>query len=320
LVASSQVFQTALGVAKETTYGTGVAPTAWLPISNPRFQPQALRNILDNGFRGQPAVDFDLIAGPGEGTLSFDGIVFPDSFPNLLMNVFGNDAGNGTLGGAYTPSAGTPYSHKMSVLATPPSHTFEWQQGVQTYWFQGARVSSLTLNFNARDGALTYSCQAIGKLGTTHASTATAFTTTGGLPGWACTFKVAGSPVARLLEGSITFARAQRPLHVMNATQDVNTIYPLGLQVTARLTFDYQVTTEWLHFTQNPPDQTLIEFVFANGGFGPDILMTKGGWRMVDIEVNDNINTAVAQINGIYNATDLGPCQVNAISSQSTSY
>src|SRR5581483_1904497 len=114
-----------------------------------------------------------------------------------LMMLLGQDTVTGT----------GPYVHTVKTAASPPSYTLEWQNNTQTYLFPGARVSQLTLNFSARDGALTYTVQGQSKLGVTGTPTTSTFTTTTAVAGWQGSVTVGGSAPASLLEGSLTFQR-----------------------------------------------------------------------------------------------------------------
>ena len=313
-----QTFFTVLALGKETSWGSSVARTAFLPIDNPRFQPKALRNVVDTGLRGKASQEFDLVAGPGEGTFSYSGNVYADTFGHLIQNTLGSDAVTGTA---------TPFTHtftqRPTAAAALSSHSLEWQNGIQSYLIAGARHSGLTLNFNATDGLLTYQAQGMGKLGTTTASTATTFTTVSAVPGWEATVSVnAGTPAA-LLEGSIQFTRGMRPVHGLGAagTQDLADLVPLTIQVGMRLTFEFTGTTEYNYYQSNPIAKNAIVITWTDpAGKTLKFTSTSAGWRIVDLEANNNIYTAVAQINCLDNATDSGVCSMIATNSQSTAY
>src|SRR5579859_2813618 len=224
-MANPQTFFTVLAMGKEATWGTSVARTAFLPIEQPRFQPKALRNIIDTGLRGKASQEFDVVPGPGEGTFSFNGNVYLDTFGHILQNILGAD----TITGA------GPYTHTFKELPTTAtalsSHSVEWQNGIQSYLFAGARYSSLTLNFQGTDGLLTYQAQGMSKLGTTTAPTATAFTSVSATPGWNGVITIAGDATpATLLEGSIQLQRGLRPVHGVSGSQDLSDLVPLTLQ------------------------------------------------------------------------------------------
>ena len=262
-----QVFNTLIMSGKETgLYGVptaanlvvgmnaavgGYATTAiyhW--VTEPSFQPRALRHIPDEGFRGVAGQDFDLIPGPGNGTVGFGGMVYLDSFPHILQNMMGTDSVGSVVNSAYT--------HQMTAATTPASYTYQWAQGIQAYQFPGTRLTSIRLSFNASDGALTYQAQGTSKLGvalatnplTTGAGNNVGYeypldaNLTRAAAGWQGMMvidgTVAGSGgVASVMEGELTFSRQLTPIHSLNGTQDVSLIYAGPLQVQGRLTLDW---------------------------------------------------------------------------------
>src|SRR5258708_7166408 len=199
---NSQLLYTQVMGARETSWGTGVARTISWPSDTPNFQPTGYRHIVDTGYRDQPSMEFDLIPGPGEGGVGWNGNVYVDSIGHLLMALFG---GTDAVTGA------GPYSHAIPASKTPPSYTVEWGENTQPYLYTGARFSNLTVNFSARDGALTYSVQGVSKLGTTVSQTAFVSTAVTSMAGWQSQILVGGSAVAAvLMEGSMTFTRPMK--------------------------------------------------------------------------------------------------------------
>lgn len=319
-MANSQAFYTTLGIAKESSFGTAAVPVMWLPIDpQPRMQPAALRHTMDQGARGKRAKKYDIIAGPGEGTFQFGGSVYADSIGHLLMNLFGTDTVATT---SVTVNSVAACQHSFSLNAAPPSHTLQWGQNVQAYNFTGSRLSQFTVNFNARDGALTYQAQGTSKIATTVSASTASLEGLTALPGWNGAVTVAGGAPASLMEGSLAFAVGLKPVHALNATQDVATIYALELDVTGRLTFDFTQTTEYNYFDSASGTKNALVLGWTQPSLGQavTVTITKAGWRLVDLEVNDNIYTAVAQIDATYNATDVGPAAVTLANAQTTGY
>lgn len=300
---NSQLFYTVLGLVKEASWGAGGTPSKWLPITDPKFQPQNLRHSIDQGFRGEPSAEYDLIAGPGEGSFSFGGPVFVDSTPYLLDAIMGTPSVGGTV---------SPYTHTFKVGATPHSYLLEWQQNVQSYQFEGARLSQMVINFSAKDGTLTYTCQGMSKLGTEVVATAASFSAINAMPGWKGTVTVAGGAPASLLEGSITLERPLSPLHALNNTQDIAALYPGSLKATARLTFDFTGTTEYDYYAAAAATLNALVLSFVQTTNSAELIFTftKAGWRLVDLEPRDNLYSAVGQVNGVRNATDAGPLAI----------
>src|ERR1051326_4590255 len=91
-----------LGIAKETTQGTYVAPTAFLPIDKSTLKvddnPARLR---DETLRGNAALLQGIYDGVKFSTVAFSGPWFPDVCGHLAKGIIGVD----TISGA------GPYTH-----------------------------------------------------------------------------------------------------------------------------------------------------------------------------------------------------------------
>lgn len=307
-----QTFYTVVALAKETTWGTSTARTQFLPSEEPRFQPQALRHIVDEGFRGLGAGEFDLIPGPGEGTWQWDGNFYVDTSPHLLQ---------GLMGATDTPTGTGPYVHSLAMAATVPSYSLEWNQNTQPYLFVGARVGSVKLTFSGKDGTLKYSAQGMSKLGTTVAATATSFGSVAAIGGWQASITIAGgASTAIVLEGEITISRALKPLHGLSNTQDIAALYAGPLMVAGRLTIDFSDTVAYNYYASSSPAKNAVVVTFTQGTASFSITMTKAGWKVVDIDRSDDLYQVTAQLTGLYNATDGGPVKFGVTNSVSTGY
>ena len=343
-----QVFTTLIQGIKESAFGTATTPTtaavSWIPhyVDSPAFQPRALRHILDEGFRGVAGQDFDLIPGPGNGTVSFNGDVYLDAFPHILQNMMGTDTTSGST------------IHTMTAATNPPSYTYYWSQGVQSYLFPGTRLTSIRLSFNSADGALTYSAQGTSKLGvasgaaganaaytlgaTTTLSTPSAIYPASpvlGLAGWQGAMTIAdtvggvGNAMgsagnASVMEGEITFSRQLTPIHSLTGTQDISVIYAGPLQVQARLTMDWYDARIYNYFALGASgvgaNTNTVVLTFTQGALTMAITITKAAWRQVDIERSGAIYTQVGNVTGLYSSTDSGPCKVVVTNAVTTAY
>ena len=69
-----------LGIAKEATKGTAVAPTDFIPVMVDSLKPVDLIDPLyDTGLRGSMVTNYNYIAGRTRSTFDFGGHVFPDT-------------------------------------------------------------------------------------------------------------------------------------------------------------------------------------------------------------------------------------------------
>src|SRR5437870_4280287 len=141
---------TALGVAKETTAGTAVARTMWIPWKALRPKDEASL-IDDKGQRGAPVESFGMVQGQKGSTLDFGGDVFADSIGFALVSL---------LPDVTVTGAAAPYATAFSTLCTgdtqPPAQTYTLFDPLGTWQYPGNQLNELQFKWNA-DGLLEYS-------------------------------------------------------------------------------------------------------------------------------------------------------------------
>ena len=99
-----------LGVARELTVGTPVAPTNTIPMDPKSYTPEDTPKFLpDEAIRGSMAKLYEDIIGPADATFSFGGPAFLDTHGFFLDNIFGDLSTTGTLSaGTSTSFSGSP--------------------------------------------------------------------------------------------------------------------------------------------------------------------------------------------------------------------
>ena len=76
-MAVQQSVRSYLGIAKEVTKGTVVAPTDFIPIAKDSLKPQDIIDPLyDQGLRGSNVLNYNYIPGRTRSTFDFGGAVF----------------------------------------------------------------------------------------------------------------------------------------------------------------------------------------------------------------------------------------------------
>jgi hypothetical protein len=154
-----------LGLAKESTYGTPVAATSFLPFKNPNIGDD-FTILKDEGFRGMPAGPLGAYQGVATSHVEFEGDFYPTDPAHLFMGLLGAD----TLVGA-----ADPFSHTLKLAAAqPPSYTITDEVADTVFrQYPGSMVYDLALKFTPLTG-LTYAAKAMGlKSATTSAPTET---------------------------------------------------------------------------------------------------------------------------------------------------
>ena len=301
-MANPQAYLTKIGFGKESTWGTNVARSLFVPITEPRFNPKSYRHVLDQGMRGVGADEFDIIPGVGQADGQFGGSMYLDPFGLLLTTILGAD----------TYAAST---HTIAQDANPPSLTLEWSSEVATYLIGGFRQSALTINFNGNDGTLTYQSQGIGKIGATGSATVTpTWPSVPPLAGWMGSLTIGGAAANVLIEGSLTINRKLRVLHgLKNAAggvQDLVSLYPGVISMTGRLIFEFASTAEYDYVAAATTNVVVLTFQ-KDSTHNMAITMSKLAWRLGELEISDNAYQCVAQVNALYNVTDSGVCKVS---------
>ena len=113
-----------LGVGREATAGTAVLPTNTIPMDAKSYSPEDTPKFLpDEAIRGQMALLYNEILGPADGTFSFGGPNFLDSYGFFLDNIFGDlsTAYNGTFTATATTITTAPAVGATVVTVTNAS-------------------------------------------------------------------------------------------------------------------------------------------------------------------------------------------------------
>ena len=104
-----------LGVAKETTKGTAVAPTAFIPVAASKLKTQDIIDpLMDEGLRGSLVKDYNYVQGRYRSTVEWGGPVFADTFGWAVA---------GILGSVATTGASAPAAAKARNQ-TPPGSSY----------------------------------------------------------------------------------------------------------------------------------------------------------------------------------------------------
>lgn len=98
----TQSFKSHVGFAKESTWGTIVAPTVWIPCLSFTFDEERRREI-DKGIRAKAALDFGAYAGVQFAKPSYEFNLYPDECGRWYSRVLG--AGSDSPASIGAPSA-----------------------------------------------------------------------------------------------------------------------------------------------------------------------------------------------------------------------
>lgn len=257
-----------LAIGKETTQGTGVAPTVTMPVDEFSIDSQ-FEQLKDAAWRGHMGAVSGIQQGVGKTEFDGKGPVFLDTFPILLLNILGD----------LTTTSATPNSHAFSLLnsgtAQPATHTFTHFQGtpatVAARRVPGACLSELTVKFNAESELFTCEFKGTGWPTTLAAAAPTSSPSTiPALASWRGAVSVGGSPVANVNTFEITIKRNLKPYYTINGTQNPYSIWRSTLEVTGKANF--VADDEAPHLAYLDHTKPALQVSITNGGSGATLL------------------------------------------------
>lgn len=296
-----------IGIAKEVTKGTVVAPTDFIPVMKDSVKPvDVIDPLYDTGLRGSMVVNYNYIQGRTRSTFDYSSAAFADTIGYALAGVMGSVA---------TSGASAPYTHTISLKnaftedadAQPLSYTLTDFYAVNTRSYPGCQFSDFSLKFNA-DGMLEYDAKATGFASSDVSVPSPTFSTLLPTPVWRGTVSIGGSTVSTAMNGNIDMKRAVTPIYGISATQDPYQVFLGALEVTGKITFIMEGDTELTRFLTNTQPAIVLNWAYGAGASAVQIqaTITKGAYTAAVIERGDDFVQVTVDINGQGNTTDAG--------------
>ena len=296
-----------LGIAKEVTKGTPVAPTDYLPVMANSLKPvDVIDPLYDTGLRGSNVVNYNYIPGRTRSTYDFGGSVFADTVGYAIA---------GLLGDVATVGASAPYTHTISLEnsavaaadAQPLSYTITDFYAAAVRAYPGVQFSDFTLKFNA-DGMLEYDAKTTGWASASASTPTPSFSTILPTPVWQGTVTIGGAAVTNSMSGEISMKRAVTPIYGISQTQNPYNIFLGPLEVTGKLTFVMEDNTELTRYITNTQPAIVLNWAYGAGAAAVQIqaTLTKGAYVAAAIERGSDFVEISVDINGQANTTDAG--------------
>jgi hypothetical protein len=296
-----------LGIAKEATKGTVVAPTAFIPVAPSKLKAvDIIAPLYDEGLRGSLVKNYNYIPGRYHSEVEFGGPLFPDTFGWAVAGVLGSVA---TTGGS------APYTHVVSLKnatatgadAQPTAFTITDYYAANVRSYAGCQVHELGLTFTA-EGLLEYDAKATGWQSATVATPTPAFSTLVPTPVWAATVSVAGSQVSNAVEGSITMTRPATPIFGISNTQNPYQIFLGALEVKGQFKFVMEQDTQLTNFLTNTQPSITVNWTQGTGATATQVQLqiTKGAYIAAAIERSKDYVEITVDLEGIGTTTDAG--------------
>jgi hypothetical protein len=296
-----------LGIAKEATRGTAVAPTDFIPVMKDALKPVDIVDPLyDTGLRGSNVLNYNYIPGRTRSTVDYGGAVFADTVGYAIA---------GLLGEVATTGASAPYTHDITLLNSlavggdvqPISYTLTDFYAVDVRSYPGCQFSDFSLKFNA-DGMLEYDAKSTGWSSEVVATPTPSFSTILPTPVWRGTVSVGGSVLATAMTGNIDMKRPATPIYGIASTQDPYQVFLGPLEVTGKITFVMEDDSQLLNFLNNTQPALVFDWNYGTGAAEVQIsaTLTKGAYTTGVIERGEDFVQVSVDFNAQSNTTDAG--------------
>lgn len=294
-------FQSFLGIAKETVYGTPVAASAFIPVKT--MSPSDKITLLDDqGMRGSMVSTYDRISGPIWAEYGFDGDIFPDTLPWMVT---------GVLGDLTTTGASAPFSHAAAVLNSgtgqPPSYTVSDYYTITTRQFPGLRFSELGIKFSG-DGMLTYSAKATSLASATTTKPTSSYTGVQPLAGWVGAVSIGGSASAFVVDGECTIKRPITVIQAADGTQAPYALWAGPVEASGKLTLVMEDDAQYVNYLTNAKPSLDINYQQGAGAAAVQVKlhMTKAAYTNAEIGRGKDYIELSVDFDALANTTDAG--------------
>ena len=306
-MALQQSVRSYLGIAKEVTKGTIVAPTDFIPVAKDSLKPQDIVDPLyDTGLRGSNVLNYAYIQGRTRSTVDFGGAVFADTVGYGIA---------GLLGSVATTGASAPFTHTISlknsltsdVDVQPISYTLTDFYAVDVRSYPGCQFSDFSLKFNA-DGMLEYDTKTTGWASSTVSDPTPSFSAILPTPVWRGTVSIGGAQVSTAMSGNIDMSRPVTPVYGISNTQNPYQVFLGPLEVTGKITFLMETDAELTRFLNNTQPAIVLNWSYGAGATAVQIQATisKGAYTAAMIERGEDFVQVSIDLNGQSTTTDAG--------------
>jgi hypothetical protein len=134
-----------LGVGRELTVGTPVAPGQLIPLDKGSYEPEDTPTFLaDQAIRYSMASMYGQILGPEDATFSYGGPVFGDVYGYFFDNLFGDLSTTGTTDSTASSTLSAATAVKATSLTVAAGSGFAQGQNVQVGTGSNAEVVTLS--------------------------------------------------------------------------------------------------------------------------------------------------------------------------------
>lgn len=296
-----------VGIAKETTRGTAVTPTDFLPVSAGSVKPEdVIDPLYDDGLRGANVKNYNYVPGRTRSTFDFGGAAFADTIGYSIA---------GILGDVTTTGASAPFTHTIALEnsavaaadAQPTSYTLTDFYAAAVRAYPGCMFSDFTLKFNA-DGMLEYDAKTTGWASASAATPTPSFSTVLPTQVWQGALTVGGTVLSTAMSGEISMKRAVTPVYGIATTQNPYQVFLGPLEVTGKIKFVMEADTELTRYLTNTQPSIVLNWSYGAGATAVQIqaTLTKGAYVAAAIDRGTDLVEIDIDLVGLGNTTDAG--------------
>lgn len=293
-------YRTLVGIGKEVTQGTPVAPVDFIPVTNDPKPSTKLTLLEDKGWRGSATDTFGMVAGQRKADFSIDGNVDTATIGYFLQSV---------LPDLVVTGAATPYTHVFSLLNSglqqPTGYTITDFDGGQSNQFAAARFSDLSIDFTA-DGLLKFTSKALAWAPVPYATAlAPAFSPNAPLASWVGVAQIAGVSTLIIMDGSVDLKRTVEAIQTVDGNQDPYKMWTGLLTVSGKLNVIYEDQAELARYLNNTqPSLDLKWSAGANSSL--QLHMSKVAYTVADVQRSKAFGMVSISYTAQANVTDVG--------------
>jgi hypothetical protein len=296
-----------LGLALETTKGTAVTATDFVPITLNSFKPvEMINELFDKGIRGSMVENYNYVQGRRHTEIDFGGPVFADTIGYWLA---------GVLGDVTTTGSTAPYTHAIALKnsvgasgdAQPKALTITDYYSANTRQFPGCQAHDFELTFNA-DGMLEYTAKVTGYPSATTTAPAPSFSTVLPTQVWTGAVTIGGTSISNSTTGSLKLTRKVDPIFGIANTQAPYSVFVGALEVTGKITFVMENDTQLTNFLSNTQPALTFNWSTGTGATATQVAFTasKSAYTTgVVVRDKDYVEVTV-EFNSLGNTTDVG--------------
>jgi len=296
-----------LGIAKEVTKGTPVAPTDFIPVLASKMKPvDVIGELYDEGLRGSLIKNYNYIPGRSNSTFDFGGPVFPDTFGYVI---------GGILGSVTTTGSSAPYTHAMTIKnatavgadAQPTSFTLTDFYAANVRAYAGIQISDVSLKFTS-DGLLDYDAKGTGWESTSASTPTPSFSAVLPNPTWIGTVSIAGSTISNSVDGNIDMTRPVTPIFGIQNTQNPYSVFLGALETKGKIRFVMENNDELTRYLTDTQPAITFNWSQGTGAAATQIAftMTKGAYVAAMIDRSKDYVEIEVDVNAQGNTTDTG--------------